>query len=647
MMIEGCASTPVVQAPAPACRTLSECERACDGGDAVACLEAGTRYERGVSVPRTLARAVSYHAQGCSGGLSRACVAWARTLDQVDDTATGDSRVTRLYEEACTEGEGEACLRLALREDMSQGSDRLAAGFGMLQAGCAGDEVASCVTLASFAFSGILGDADLLVAAGNYGRACDEGDAVACVRLAALVQQRHPAAEATGRDANGLLARACEIGMLRACTEVHSRALDDAGVSARRRRQATLQLARLCDRGQADACAVYGTSLFRMEPRTPAHEVAAAAQYRRGCELDHGPGCAALAHLYAEGIGVTLDVVAAHAYFTRGCALGVTSACTQRGWMEAEGLIPGADPVAGLRQVAAACTQGDGVSCARVGRRALQELAFDEAVPLFERSCRLGEPDGCAGLVAAKLDRDGTTRSVTQSLDVAKYACQEGSGSGCVLAGQLYELGGEVTANLPLAQRYFYEACALGQVDGCEAMAQRAPDSLSAAFWEAGAQLRDRNCAQGSKEDCVVLGVYLQRGLAGTVSPQRAVSHYAEGCDAGLESGCLYLGQMLMTGDGVEADPGAASEWLSRGCALGSADACAWAALPYHLGRGVEQDFERAARAYASACERGSSFGCIGMGKLHESGAGVPRNQEASRQYFAEACRLGARSYCR
>ncbi len=642
-LLGGCASPPPVAQPP--CSNIASCTLECRAGSAEGCFLAGYRFEGGVETAQDLQRAEALYEESCGAGFQAACLGWMRLLSTSEED-TRRAKAAALGRTACDAGYGEGCLRAGLL-GADAGPALISRGVAILRRKCG--ELAddpSCTILANLAFSGALGSADLEVAAAAYVRSCEGGDPHACVRVAELLEERHPDVErVASRSSDEYFHAACGLGLLRACTEHWTRQLETQrgpiGEDVRSR------LSALCEIGEADACAVLAKLRFLDGEADRGAYGESRDLYERACTLKNGSACNSFGIMIGAGLGGARNIDLAHEVYRTGCQLGEEEACMNAAWMEAQGLVDAGDPERGLARLQTACARGDGESCYRSGQVLFLAGDKERATTLTERACRLNEADGCTALAVWLLDGQGPETGGARALELATYACQSRSGGGCMLAGKLHESGVGTRIDPQLAKSFFHRACAYRSAEGCEALARRVEGKLAAEFWVVGKTLRGRACREGSASDCVTVGVYLHRGLGGEVAIDTAALFYADGCESGQADGCLYAGQLLATGSGVEVSRDRASVFFRRGCELGNNDACAWEGLSYHLGDGAEKDIERAVEIYERTCAAGSGFGCVGMGNVYEHGDGRPRSGEKAREYYDKACAAGESRYCR
>jgi serine/threonine protein kinase len=161
-------------------------ERACERGEAAACLEQGQRYESGTGVPRDEGQAAVF------------------------------------YRRACDRGAAGGCTRLGVLHNSGRGVERdLGLSAILYEKGCGGGDRAGCNNLGTLYEFGLVGvGPDEGRAAAFYKQACDLGDPHACGNLG-VVSLNDPRTLAAQRDAAvRLLRQGCANQLARACRKL-------------------------------------------------------------------------------------------------------------------------------------------------------------------------------------------------------------------------------------------------------------------------------------------------------------------------------------------------------------------------------------------------------------------------------------------
>jgi hypothetical protein len=206
---------------------VDEIAARCARGFAVDCRDLGRARLAGEAVERDDRLAAAYLTQACELGDPASCgdlgvlYAIGRGLPQSDERAVALSR------RACEQGAATACSNQgALAAEGVGGAPPRPVGGGeaggpvlrLFRAACDGGVPEGCVNLAAAFAGGKLAVRDVRSAARALRRACDAGLALACHRLALLVQERSDVAP--DLTATALSTRACHAGIAPACSAV-------------------------------------------------------------------------------------------------------------------------------------------------------------------------------------------------------------------------------------------------------------------------------------------------------------------------------------------------------------------------------------------------------------------------------------------
>lgn len=234
-------------------------------------------------------------------------------------------------------------------------------------------------------------------------RECLGGDASACGSLGAMYR--------AGKLVEKDLAKSAMF-YLRACAEASPsnpwcRESGAGIVLAQQSDEAALEsaveaLASSCETGAGHDCNVLGF-VYGSGKIVAKDSEKAIALYMRACAGKAPAGCSNLGDAYISGNGAPKDAGKALEFYGRACSGGFASGCADAGQIYLSGAVAGgASKAAPLFRTA--CDGGDGYGCASSGHLATGAKGGAEnllaAVRDFKKSCDLGSPAGCQGLVA-------------------------------------------------------------------------------------------------------------------------------------------------------------------------------------------------------------------------------------------------------
>jgi uncharacterized protein len=273
---------------------------ACDRGDPPGCTALGALLEEGATGPRDAAGALACFQKACEGGEPMGCNNLANRYHDGEGVARDLSRAGELYDRACQAGSGMACSSLAKAhlagEGVAKDADRAARLFGrsaeLLQKGCDEGSARACGQIGWLHERGLGVPKDAARARRSYEAGCQGDDAASCYDLATI----HLSARADDPSVPVLLERACGLGLPQACMEQCSRltrgeAADPRGPSS--------FCERACNHGLAIGCTYLGACYERGDG-VPADREKAALSYRRGCDGKDPAGCQNVARLTAR-----------------------------------------------------------------------------------------------------------------------------------------------------------------------------------------------------------------------------------------------------------------------------------------------------------------------------------------------------------
>jgi TPR repeat protein len=337
-----------------------------------------------------------------------------------------------------------------------------------------------------------------------YGKACDDGNAAACFRLATFES-----------DA----ARALEL------------------------------YERACEKGSPIACAQYGYLLMS------AGSSKAVQILEDACDLQSGAACTHLAYLYAVGKIVEKDDLRSLEFYTRGCSAGDANGCYNQGLMRDQGRGFAKSAASAAPAYEQACNEGVSKACTNLGylyengRGVRKDVV--RAVGFYRRGCE-GSPCeaanlyGCVNLGDAYRDGIGVEKNPTLAAETFRKACEtkvdaqneeseEARVHACVLLGALEMNGLGVPENIEGGLARSLDGCNRGDAYGCfnvGALRLFREDFAGAAVYF------DKACDGGDAEGCYELGKLYDEAKGVAFDHEMKVALFARACKGGFQRAC-------------------------------------------------------------------------------------------------------------
>lgn len=94
--------------------------------------------------------------------------------------------------------------------------------------------------------------------------------------------------------------------------------------------------------------------------------------------------------------------------------------------------------------------------------------SYEKSFQYFNKSCDLGDGDGCAGAGLSYYKGEGIERGLNRVIKLITKACELKSGLGCAMLGALYADGKGIEQNISKAKELFGKACDFGDQKGCD-----------------------------------------------------------------------------------------------------------------------------------------------------------------------------------
>ena len=386
------------------CDGREECAPLCDRNEWQACTRLATLYWFPRGMKRDLARAESLYQRACDGGEPLACFSLGRMYGDalpMQDKAGKAPELLRLasegFDRQCQAGQGRPCLDLAAMYQTGRGVERNAEKAAALQA----------------------------KAAPILERDCQAGVARACADLSGLVFAGNGVSKDENRSVN-LIERACELGDRRSCMRAAADFTTGRPHVTKEPARATKHLKKGCELQDQAACHLYAKALFD-GTGVPTDAKEAARLQQQACDHQIAPACRELARMHAAGQGVKKDpsreADLSKRYLSlraNACAEGSAEDCAElaRDYRNGDAAGVKLDPMRArdfeeqqLRFLQESCDAGAIMDCAQL--RILLEgrpQYADRLRTVRERECQLGSREECRKLRFDKAIERGEVR---------------------------------------------------------------------------------------------------------------------------------------------------------------------------------------------------------------------------------------------
>lgn len=292
-----------------------------------------------------------------------------------------------------------------------------------------------------------------------------------------------------------------------------------------------------CDKGAALGCSTASAMAREGQAYTPiptlSYETAA-----KGCALNDGDSCSAVAlHLY-RGDGVAQDKPRALTLWETACAARAATGCQLKA----------------------------GALFYESGNAADQATA----VALYQQGCAAKQGWGCSGLADAYARGQGTAQDMGQAASAARRGCIEASGDkvlACAIHARFLVQSGN-PADVGLGTKLLTQSCLARVAAACNdagLVAKRRPAGSAFASWEVALSFRD-GCDQADGAACGHLGQLYAEGFDKIrVDLSRAVALYDKGCRLGDAASCQRVQALGSRADQARAskpaiDPAATAD---------------------------------------------------------------------------------------
>ena len=409
---------------------FADTQRACDKGEASACVEVAMAYASGDALTADTAKAAKLFRRGCEAGEAKGCNGLGVLALSGNGVTKDEKKAVSLFRKACASGYSSGCLNLGLCEEAGDGvSPDLSEAQQHYSRACDLGSAEGCSNSgwAYLTGRGVASDASLGI--GFLARACDTDPSV-CVDIGTLFMQGADHLQADVTRAGVAFDRGCGSGVAEACFALGHMWLDGEG-TAHDRGLAKQAFERGCALGDQQVCS--DLAFVLAGDAGPGDAERARVMWDSACEAGIGLACANLAT--ALDSTVEADVVQASALLERGCSLAYGPACTERG-----------------RRF----TVGGGIV-----------VDLPQAASYFVLGCLAGDAAGCAEAGSAYSAGNGVEQDSARAFAYLRQGCDGRSGKACEGLGGLYSTGLGVHADPEMGAKFFDVGCQYGDQACC------------------------------------------------------------------------------------------------------------------------------------------------------------------------------------
>jgi TPR repeat protein len=279
-----------------------------------------------------LARATfAFAAAACEAGNWNLCVAEGRFHVNGWGVPEDGSKALERFGRACAHRQAAGCAQVGAF--MLDAGD-VSGGMRRLEEACTLGAPQACGLFAELLEEGKLVPKDEARARELYVRACQDGDAAACVPSGFRLSSAGVSPE-EGRKGVQLLERGCALGEARACVVLASAVEEGRFVEKDAQRAASLNMLS-CEGHNKFGC--WNAAVAHRDGEGVAQDVARYLELaKQACGLESGVACAELGRLHEAGRFVAVDLPVAFGFYKRACALEDPGACQRGAMMLVEG----------------------------------------------------------------------------------------------------------------------------------------------------------------------------------------------------------------------------------------------------------------------------------------------------------------------
>lgn len=308
-------------------KSLLYCQKGCDGGNALSCVNLGFLYNNGVGLEKDYQKAYEYYKMGCDMKSGIGCSDVGYLYQNGYGVKKDYSKASKYYKIGCDMKSGLGCLNLGFLHAKGKGvkkSRKLALKYYSLA--CKLDEDQGCVNMGYAHEKGLKGvKKSYEKAVSYYKKGCKLENGIGCASVGYMYEKGKGVTK-NSKTAAYYYKAACSLRNGRGCAGMGYFYREGIGGFDKDYKKAMNYFMRSCNLKNSYGCLNVGYMYAKAKGVNKDFKKANKF-YEISCDLKNGLGCKNLAYAYEVGRAVKKSESKAAKYYKKGCSYGVKASC--------------------------------------------------------------------------------------------------------------------------------------------------------------------------------------------------------------------------------------------------------------------------------------------------------------------------------
>jgi TPR repeat protein len=364
-----------------------------------------------------------------------------------------------------------------------------------------------------------------------------------------------------------------------------------------------------------------------------------------------------LGSIYANGYGVSQDLIKAFHLYTKSFSMGNEDASDELKIERSYGLgdlgrssqpntkpkIP-VDRVTRINMLEKATEQGFTGLQYQLGVMYERDNNHQKAFEWLSRAAEIGVTDACFRLGTLYEEGRDVEQNHAMAAEMYRKATEKEHEDACYQLGRLSQYANGVPLDYLESYPFYEKAADMGHVKACKILSiplgaslnSSEDTELSSQEWQDSLLLRKYVAEHGDTEVQFKVGFDYEHE---TSEPNyvEACKWYSMAAKSSHQKALYHLGLLYEKGFGVSQDYHKAIRLYDQANQQSNGDALYRLGIAYHYGKGVEVDLKRAVEYYKYAAEQGKPEYQCQLGLLYEKGELVEKNLLESLKWYTKA----------